>query len=308
MTKERKEKPILFNPEMIKAILDGRKGTTRRVIKLKYDNTHHEIKTDKYGTRLIEIENEVEGETYGRNQDGTTWHRLRFYIEPQPLYKKGDILYVRETWAPVFPNKESNDIVGYMYKVDSLEGFDHRFPEGKEYQWEGKWRPSIHMPKKAARIWLRVTDVKVERLQDITEEQAIKEGCINTIGLIRSPEDEYAVPPHSAKEEFKNVWDAIISKRDLPTYGWDANPYVWVIEFERLDSDSEKILAEKMRYKLRIYHTDGPEKGNLKKEEFFDTIQELNSRYEKLFQRSVYSLRPTAWENKGDKWKRLRGY
>lgn len=88
------------------------------------------------------------------------------------------------------------------------------------------WKPSIHMPKKAARIWLKVTDVRLERLQDITEKGATEEGCICDI--------EYALGD-SAKGHFSDLWNSTVKKSDLKTYGWDANPYVWVIEFERCE-------------------------------------------------------------------------
>ena len=87
MTKKIKEKPILISTEMVNTILSGRKMVTRRLVRLKYSNSHNTIKTDKYGTRLIEIQNDVESEMYGKNPDGMTWHRLRPYIEQ---YKKRD--------------------------------------------------------------------------------------------------------------------------------------------------------------------------------------------------------------------------
>lgn len=144
-------KPILFNTEMVKAILEGRKTVTRRCVKYKYSNTEMKMWTDKYGTRLIEIQKDVEGETFGRNTDGSTWHKLLPFIEKAPPFKKGDILYIRETWS------EWTD--GYVYKA-----WSEPFPQpGKASVM--KWHPSLHMPKEAARIFLKVKDVRVERFR-----------------------------------------------------------------------------------------------------------------------------------------------
>ena len=187
-----------------------------------------------------------------------------------------------------------------MYKADTLEGFDSRYPDGKNYQWEGKWRPSIHMPKSAARIWLRVVDVKVERLQDILkspcgkDNQVVKEGFTYTCDFIA-------------------VWENTIKESERYKYGWNANPYVWVITFERCnpittnETDEQRTNNQKM-FKLRIYHTEGSSKGNLKNEEYFENMQDLNRRYGELFQYQSYSLNPTAWEKKEGKWERLSGY
>lgn len=208
--------PILFNTEMVRAILDGRKTVTRRVVKYKYNNTEIKMRADKYGTRLIEIQSDVEGETYGKNPDGSTWHKLRPYIEKNPPYGKGDILYVRETWC-MFPQNI------YHYRADYET--DREFSEAVA---DVKWCPSIHMPKEAARIWLKVTDVRVERLQEINEGGARKEGFTNDICLSDGT-------GKSAAKHFADCWDSTIKKSDIDRYGWAASPWVWVIEFERCE-------------------------------------------------------------------------
>lgn len=234
-------KPILFNTRMVQAILAGEKTVTRRVVKLKYSNTHHTIKTDKYGSRLIEIQNDVEGETHGRNPDGTTWHRIRPYIEPQPPFRKNDILYVRETWNFCNMDAEENEIT-FIYRAGEREDATARtvkvsdeMLEKYEYSMAESnpdWRPSIHMPKEAARIWLRVTDVRAERLQDITDEQAKSEGANWKNGKNVGWEEKLK---RTAIDRFSEIWDSTIKKTDIGGYGWNANPFVWVIEFERIE-------------------------------------------------------------------------
>ena len=212
--------PILFNTDMVRAILDGRKTVTRRPVRYKYSNTEMEMFTNKYGTRLIDIQKDIEGESYGRNPDGSTWHKLRAYIEKNPPYRKGDILYVRETFRPLSNHPKAR----FEYAADWSTKY---FENSKEPNCcnGGKWKPSIHMPKEAARIWIKVTDVRVERLQDMNKMDAVKEGidtrcCVNLA---------------HALTKFKKLWDSTIKKSDLALYGWDANPWVWVIEFERCE-------------------------------------------------------------------------
>lgn len=244
-------KQILFNQDMIKAILDGRKTVTRRVIKKKYDNTHFECRTDKYGTQFVEMQNDIEGETHGTNSDGTKWHKLLGYIVPKAPYKVGDTLYVRETWQHAYNLDENDHIIDntgqylyaaspetcphFTYWVDSDTG---------EHRDNMPWRPSIHMPKEAARIFLKVTDVRVERLQDITEEQAKAEG-------IKS----YWCEPHNdcafvgndnvydtRIKAFAELWDSLLPKNKnrfkCPECKWHTNPYVWIVEFERCEKPS----------------------------------------------------------------------
>ena len=202
-------KPILFNADMVCAILEGRKTVTRRVVKLKYSNTHLEMFTDKYGTRLIEKQNEEPGVTTIKNSDGTMTHTLLACIEKAPPYRPGDTLYVRETW--------SRSMAGtYLYRATDIP-FIH-----------DRWNPSIHMPREAARIFLRVTDVRVERLQDITEKDMQQEGVI-TRPLLNDFEK------FISQKSFALLWDSTIKPADRALYDWEANPWVWVIEFERCE-------------------------------------------------------------------------
>lgn len=193
-------KPILFNTEMVRAILDGRKTCTRRV---------------------IELPENMDGVPVGKSGDSS--NPLGFMYPggiKRPPYQPGDILYVRETWCAL-PVNEAGHMRGhsiYYYRADG----DLR-PEG----WRGKWRPSIHMPKEAARIWLKVTNVRVERLQEITID-GIRNGGISSMAV-------HAGDMEIALKEWKNLWNSTIKKTDLDSYGWEANPWVWVIEFERCE-------------------------------------------------------------------------
>lgn len=215
-------KPILFNKqistEMVRAILDERKTCTRRVIKPQPDEKH----TYPLGFVTDSTEKkEVGCFGFGIGEYGGSIQYAK------PPYQPGDILYVRETWCGL-PVNEAGHMRGhtiYYYKADG-----ELRPKG----WRCTWHPSIHMPKEAARIWLKVTDAKVERLQKITEEGAKAEGAIDNRGFIHSPENEYD-RIHTAREHFIEIWSSTIKKFDIDRYGWDANPWVWVIEFERCD-------------------------------------------------------------------------
>jgi len=210
--------PILFNTEMVRANLDGRKSCTRRLVKPQPDEKH----TYPLGFVTDSTERkEVGCFGFGIDEYGGSVQYAK------PPYHTGDILYVRETWCAL-PVNEAGHMRGhcvYYYRADG----DLR-PEG----WRGKWRPSIHMPKEAARIWLKVTDVRVEWLQEITEDGAKAEGAIDNREFIYSPDNEYD-HIHSAREHFAEIWNSTIKKSDLDRYGWNTNPWVWVIEFERCE-------------------------------------------------------------------------
>lgn len=195
-------KPILFNTEMVRAILDGRKSCTRRICKDANEYTVPDMDFYNADRRTYAVHNYADREQT---------EQLSVVERNCPICP-GDILYVRETFIQIAAHT-------FWYKAD-----------GKSWMLKDlRWKPSIHMPKEAARIWLKVTDVRVERLQDISGEDLIKEG----INLFQS---NYV---RVAFDEFKNIWNSTIKKSDIDRYGWDANPWVWVIEFERCEKPQE---------------------------------------------------------------------
>ncbi|CAI3547996.1 hypothetical protein [Clostridium neonatale] len=213
-------KPILFNTQMVQAILDGRKTTTRRIAKGLKDatkSTHGDFKWDYKQAWMNDLGLEIAAPCH-----------------------IGDILYVRETWFEGDVLDSNEDIIErniVLYRTDDLSKHDLE---------EIKWRPSIHMPKRLARIFLKVTSVKVEKLQDITEEGARAEGA--------NPQFWYQ--PYRTKNEgqqryvgdmthqkinyrtgFAQIWDNTLDIHDKLAwqYTFENNPWVWVIEFERID-------------------------------------------------------------------------
>ena len=197
-------KPILFNTEMVRAILEGRKTTTRRVIKPQL--------SDVWCTACEENMKLIAGTS---------------------RYQPGDILWVRETWA-MAPDL-LGEFPGPIYKADYL-GKDLDDAAQKNFHWS----PSIHMPREAARLFLLVTDVRVERLQEITGYQARREG----MNPIVFAQDRQAVDDAKCIRAFTSVWDTTIKPADREQYGWNANPWVWVIEFERCEKPKEAAHAE----------------------------------------------------------------
>jgi hypothetical protein len=204
---EKKSKPILFNGDMVKAILVGRKTQTRRIVKNVHKPYFYEIR---------------EGGNWCSNPNPNyTWAGFYddgniFYMDGEKRidpcyyklpYKVGDTLWVRETWNYHFSTLYS----GYNYKAD-----------GNCVDMQ-KWRPSIHMPRAAARLFLKVTDVRVERLQDITEDGAMAEGTYpiyDAMGNVYS-QGGYSIGYRLA---FEDLWNGIY-------HNWNDNPWVWVIEF-----------------------------------------------------------------------------
>lgn len=202
-------RPILFSTEMVRAILDGRKLVTRRVAKKIPVETHRiEVNLRPETFKGIEVK---EFECHWGGYQPDTGNFVDGACIVKPPCQPGDILYVRETWT-FHANAEG----GIIFKA--------RCPE--KLAKVKKWRPSIHMPKEAARIWLKVTDVRVERLQDIDGKGVLKEGINSHV----HPEADYF--NGNQREMFAELWDSTIKKSDLDLYGWAANPWVWVIEFE----------------------------------------------------------------------------
>nr|DAM01696.1 MAG TPA: ASCH domain protein [Caudoviricetes sp.] len=197
-------KPILFNTEMVRAILDGRKTCTRRICKDANECTVPDMDFYNADRRTYAVYNFVDKEHM---------EQLSTAERTCPICT-GDILYVRETWKEA-PN-------GYYYYEDW---------QRNDIADITKWKPSIHMPKEAARIWLKVMNVRVERLQDITSEQIGREGVeVEYPHVLNGEEKRYA---------FSTLWNNTIKKSDIDRYGWDANPWVWVIEFERCEKPTE---------------------------------------------------------------------
>lgn len=232
-----KERGMIFNGEMVRAILDGRKTQTRRPIKWKQ-------------TRFTEI---------GEREDGSNWpwsedaeHACDFW-HPCPFGAVGDRIWVRETWG-VASHAFSDDGLMIDWVPDRPATAIHEMPFGNGYYsgyaiyaadgdftWgdddgyeDGRscWKPSIHMPRWASRILLEITDVRVERLNAISEEDARAEGIIDG-GCLNCGEPEpcgCANPEPDATDAFSYLWQSIYGQEN-----WNANPWVWVISFERVE-------------------------------------------------------------------------
>jgi hypothetical protein len=216
-------KPTLFNTETVQAILDGRKSCTRRIVK---PQQFVGMLPDKCKNKVPEEFLKEKKFMFKPYCDMTDIELINTaYKAP---YQLGDILYVRETWHKynkrVGEGKSCHMEEFYGYKASVANSEDANEP----------WKPSIHMPKEAARIWLKVTDVRAERLQEITAESALLEGTDKYIHL-NGKFDKNAI-----LTSFMGIWNSTIKKSDLDRYGWDANPYVWVIEFERCEKPKEE--------------------------------------------------------------------
>ena len=219
-----KERPILFNGEMVRAILDGRKTMTRRVVK------PQPFEDPKWGLswapRGIAENKPIYCE---RNANFNPITKAMTEVGA-PLGTIGDRLWVRETWG-LMSYHDTTDWCGYSIKDFSEAELRERFLVEHAANWNlpnesAYWRPSIHMPRWASRITLEITGVRVERVQEITEEDANREG-VNWKSHVVDEASGQLEPNEDAADAFKRLWQSI--------YGnWDANPWVWVHEFRRI--------------------------------------------------------------------------
>jgi hypothetical protein len=235
------EKSILFSTEMVRAILEGRKTMTRRVIKpqpigapdgkYRYDGVQE-------GIHAIEL------------LSGSGYPTEKYFTCVRPPFMEGDVLWVRETWADIPETAPGN----FHYKASATDADLEWFTQ---QGW--KWRPSVHMPCDAARIFLRVTGVTVERLSDMSDKDAIAEGVLTNIeysdlsaegkpsgvpclqcggtGLYTAHSMMGACPDTDCErcgtpvKRFRLIWDSLNAKRG---FSWEPNPWVWVYTFERV--------------------------------------------------------------------------
>lgn len=234
-------KPILFNQEMVRANIDGLKTATRRLIKF----------PQGYNPQWS-----------GYVADGPVVYGSHNVPAVKAPYKIGDVLYVRETWCSAYDGEK------FFYLADKHTEREERTL--LDYD-DVRWRPSIHMSKKAARIFLRVTDVCAERLQDINGEQAYMEGVRVDVPpiLLTHEHDPLSLIPKGFEQwsknqqedwyqstaraiyiaqcdlssalinKFKAVWNSTVAPDAMDTCGWDANPWVWAIKYERIKVDEE---------------------------------------------------------------------
>lgn len=195
-----KELPILFSGPMVRALLDGRKTQTRRVLR---DQQPIDLGAGKHGTHLSRRPVHNHGKPVG--------HRLAPVVCPYGV--PDDRLWVRETFCFRGETTEGRD--RYRYRADENPGTDG---------W--RWTPAIHMPRAACRLRLEVTGVRVERLQDISEADALAEGFVVRQDISSDPE----VHRDAARDWYMELWDSLNAARG---FGWKENPWVWVIEFRR---------------------------------------------------------------------------
>lgn len=206
-----REIPILFSTPMVQAILDDRKSATRRVVK-------PQPVMDESGMWHWKDCQWMNG-GIGFPASG---------IKDYARYQPNDVLWVRETWSVFSPTYGTAPQIIYMaddYTPAVMRAVD---------KGEIKWRPSIHMPRAAARLFLRVMDVRMEQVQDINAEDAVAEGAVKRPHYMKYGGEKCLAVHKRYIDEFKDLWNIINAKRG---YGWDVNPWVWAVEFKRITEE-----------------------------------------------------------------------
>jgi hypothetical protein len=191
-----KERPILFSAPMVRALLKGKKTQTRRIVKKLHPDCREMIAHDQTGGLFV-----------CRDAFSRCVQML-----PSPYGQPGDRLWVKETFAPMGDAQSPSSV---RYRAD------------REYPQVKKWKPSVFMPRRASRILLEVVSVRAERLQDISEADAMAEGIHQSA---ERAVENLDYPGHSPQETYRELFESINGAGS-----WDANPWVWVIEFRRID-------------------------------------------------------------------------
>ena len=225
-----KERPIIFSAEIVKAILDGKKTMTRRVIKSNHD-------LSRYTHVDFDVDGDNKWELARINDLKRTYTKIG-----NPYGNVGDRLWVRETWIqgyddPLIESEgDDENAVSIIYKADGKEEYRSCSAETVENWGDFSadsemvgFKSPIHMPRWASRLLLEITDIKVERLQDISCEDAVKEGFSD-----KKPSGMQPAMMPNPKADFRNYWDSLNAKKGYP---WSSNPWVWVIEFKKVQDD-----------------------------------------------------------------------
>ncbi|HBY7665162.1 TPA: hypothetical protein MI703_00410 [Klebsiella pneumoniae] len=242
-----KERGMIFNSEMIRAILSNRKTQTRRIMKVQPESNQLGLLLITDSTKHSDIGK------YHWAESNATGNHVRSKLFSCPFGAVGDRIWVRETWsdvnldgAPAVAYRADDEVYDLMENESLLDedgAFNYQDMRVSKYQFaawhsdlisgiEGNWRPSIHMPRWASRILLEITDVRVERLNAISEKDARAEGIIDG-GCLNCGEPEpcgCANPEPDATDAFAYLWQSIYGQEN-----WNANPWVWVIEFKRVE-------------------------------------------------------------------------
>lgn len=235
-----REKGLIFNSEMVRAILDGRKTQTRRIMKVQPENSELGLR------RVVESKNGIDDGKYFWSQSDATGLKSRSKPFACPFGTVGDRIWVREAFRV---HSRATDVATLVYKASERNSWTeqtHRVPVAvcNKPATPEKWTPSLHMPRWASRILLEITDVRVERLNAISPEDAESEGLERTNftgfgdepGLPSYPEPDVYFDPLKKQwkeyppEAFAGLWESIYGEGS-----WQANPWVWVIEFKRVE-------------------------------------------------------------------------